>query len=83
VTAADLDLDVVRRFGASQSELLDEDGFAEHRERFGYPADVVAAAEQAAAWLRRAVISDEPFQSAYRPWLSMVDGPDPDDVAVP
>ncbi len=40
----DLDLDVVRRRATGLVELLDEDEFAEHRARFGYPDDVVAEA---------------------------------------
>ena len=43
----DLDLDVsVRPDGCI--EVLDEDEFAEHRKKYGYPADVVTRAEDAA-----------------------------------
>lgn len=44
VTAVDLDLDVIRRFDGSWF-VDDEDEFVEHRIRYGYPAEVVAAAE--------------------------------------
>lgn len=69
VTMVDLDLDVVRsRSGAVM--LLDEDEFAEHRVRYGYPGDVIAAAHRTAAWLRTAVAGREPFASAYRAYLA-------------
>lgn len=41
VTAVDLDLDVIRRRDGTVA-LLDEDEFADHQVRFGYPAAVVA-----------------------------------------
>lgn len=44
VTAVDLDLDVVRRFDGSWY-VDDEDEFAEHQVRYGYPPELVAAAE--------------------------------------
>jgi protein associated with RNAse G/E len=43
----DLDLDV-QIFPDGRHVLLDEDEFAAHQLRYGYPADVVAATEQAA-----------------------------------
>jgi hypothetical protein len=54
-------------------ELLDEDEFATHTERFGYPAEVTDNAWSAARWLVDA-LSDgtEPFASAYHPWLKQV-----------
>ncbi len=45
LTAHDLDLDVVEHWDG-RVEVLDEDEFAEHRVRYGYPAEV---AEQALA----------------------------------
>jgi uncharacterized protein len=45
----DLDLDVTIRAGVV--ELLDEDEFAEHRVRMGYPDDVVSGALEAASKL--------------------------------
>ena len=44
VTAVDLDLDVIRRFDGSWY-VDDEDEFAEHQVTYGYPADLVAAAQ--------------------------------------
>jgi protein associated with RNAse G/E len=43
----DLDLDV-QIFPDGRHELLDEDEFAAHQVRYGYPADVIAATERAA-----------------------------------
>jgi hypothetical protein len=43
IHAVDLDLDVVR-FRDGTVEVLDEDEFAEHQIRYGYPPDVVARA---------------------------------------
>ncbi|MDQ7906660.1 DUF402 domain-containing protein [Phytohabitans sp. ZYX-F-186] len=73
VRIVDLDLDVVRRRATGAVELRDEDEFAEHRERFGYPDDVVANAQTAAGWLLDALgDGTEPFASAYRKWLALV-----------
>ena len=44
VTAVDLDLDVIERFDGNWF-VDDEDEFAEHQVVYGYPRDVVAAAE--------------------------------------
>lgn len=75
VHIVDLDLDVVRRRITGRVELLDEDEFAVHRARFGYPDDVVDAARQAATWLREALIGGrEPFASTYRSLLAQVYG---------
>ena len=69
----DLDLDVVRRRATGLVELRDEDEFAEHRERFGYPEDLVREAHLAADWLMGALgDGTEPFASAYRKWLALV-----------
>jgi protein associated with RNAse G/E len=70
VTMVDLDLDVRRR-RTGTVELLDEDEFAEHRVRFGYPPEIVAAARAAADWLFGVVSQRvEPFGVAYRTWLA-------------
>jgi protein associated with RNAse G/E len=75
VHLVDLDLDVVRRRATGRVELLDEDEFAEHREAFGYPEELVTQAYAAAHWLRQALADGrEPFVSAYQPWLARVDG---------
>ncbi len=74
VTMVDLDLDVRRR-RAGRVELLDEDEFAAHRVRYGYPPDVVAQAESAAQWLVGALTEDvEPFCHAYQHWLAQAEG---------
>ncbi len=73
VTMVDLDLDVARMRADQQVLLLDEDEFAEHQVRYQYPADVIAEAEAAAAWLMDAVTArKEPFGEAYRNWLDRV-----------
>jgi protein associated with RNAse G/E len=75
VQLIDLDLDVVRRRGTGAVELRDEDEFAAHRTSFGYPDEVVAPARAAATWLRTALgDGTQPFASAYRPFLALVDG---------
>ena len=62
----DLDLDVIRRRDG-QVFLVDEDEFAEHRVKYGYPADVVTQSQQSAAWLQQALADGtEPFASVYR-----------------
>lgn len=72
VTMVDLDLDVLRRRGGAV-ELVDEDEFADHQIKYGYPVDVVAEAERTAAWLQAALAdSRQPFASVYRWYLAMV-----------
>lgn len=71
-TLEDIDLDVVERF---DGELFidDEDEFAEHTVEFGYPSELVAAAEQAAdlvfAMVRAQVA---PFDGTGAGWLDRV-----------
>jgi uncharacterized protein len=73
VLLVDLDLDVRRRRETRAVELLDEDEFAVHRRRYGYPKDATVQAKAAAAWLVDALADGtEPFASAYRPWLAQV-----------
>lgn len=75
VTMVDLDLDVLRKRGADLPILVDEDEFAEHQVKYGYPAEVIDAAESAAAWLMAAVADGTgPFDGTHRRWLAMVDG---------
>lgn len=75
VDLIDLDLDVVRRRGSGRVELRDEEEFAEHREQFGYPEQVVTPARAAATWLRAALgDGTEPFASTYRDFLAQVNG---------
>ncbi len=74
VEMVDLDLDVVRRFDGS-AEILDEDEFAEHQVRYGYPPEVTSRAEQAASAMLAAVTSGtEPFGQVCRAWLAKVPG---------
>lgn len=73
VTMIDLDLDVVRVRADARVFVDDEDEFAEHQVRYGYPPDVISHAEQAAAWLLAAVTAAaEPFGSVAEPWLDKV-----------
>ncbi|MDQ3896796.1 MAG: DUF402 domain-containing protein [Actinomycetota bacterium] len=70
LTAVDLDLDVVRRRDGT-TVLLDEDEFADHRVRFGYPEAVVAAARRTADWLMETVAARaEPFDRVGARWLA-------------
>jgi hypothetical protein len=69
VRADDLDLDVVRMADGSV-RLLDEDEFAEHQVRFGYPDEVVSEAQRTVSYLLRAVAAqEEPFGAAGPSWL--------------
>jgi uncharacterized protein len=73
VTMVDLDLDVLRRREDQQVLVVDEDEFAEHQVRYQYPAEVIAAAERATAWLAGAIgARAEPFGAVYLDWLAMV-----------
>ena len=75
VTMVDLDLDVLRKRGAPLPLLVDEDEFAEHQVRYGYPAEVVSAARDAADWLMDAVGRGAgPFGGAHGRWLARVEG---------
>jgi protein associated with RNAse G/E len=74
VTVIDLDLDVRRRRWGD-IERLDEDEFAMHQVRYGYPDEVVAEATAASFWLAEALgDGTEPFASRFRPWLAKVSG---------
>jgi uncharacterized protein len=77
VETVDLDLDVIRRWDGS-SEILDEDEFAEHQIRYGYPPDVIARAERTAAEMLDAVAQyAEPFGLVGRRWLAAMPGQRP------
>jgi len=71
VTMVDLDLDVSRtRTGVVK--VHDEDEFACHQVRYGYPEDLIARSERAAAWLRRALTENlEPFATVYLTYLAV------------
>jgi protein associated with RNAse G/E len=69
VTMVDLDLDVIRTH-RGRVDLLDEDEFAVHQLRYGYPAETVArAAEEARQVVAACMTRAEPFGSHYVSWL--------------
>jgi uncharacterized protein len=70
VHAVDLDLDVIRRHDG-MVEVLDEDEFAEHQVRYGYPAEVIAQARATTDDLvARITAGDEPFATVGEAWLA-------------
>jgi uncharacterized protein len=69
VSAVDLDLDI-RRMRDGRVLVVDEDEFAEHQVKYGYPADVIASALASCAWVAANITTAEPFASAYRPYLA-------------
>lgn len=70
VTMVDLDLDVVRRFDQTLY-VDDEDEFAEHQVSYGYPSEVIAAAEAECRSVHRAMVgADEPYATVGRGWLT-------------
>ena len=74
VTMIDLDLDVIRRRNGSII-LDDEDEFTAHQIKYGYPADVIAESERAAAWLQVALADGtEPFATVYLSYLAQLTG---------
>ncbi len=66
-------------------ELHDEDEFACHQVRYGYPADVITEAERAAVWLRSALAENrEPFGTVYLTYLGLIaDGHTPGPTICP
>lgn len=65
VTGIDMDLDVVEATDGRGTFIDDEDEFAEHRERFGYPDAVVASVEaRAETLLARVRTGGTPFDDA-------------------
>lgn len=67
----DMDLDVVLPRDGRDAFIDDEDEFAEHRQLFGYPDDVAARTESAAAELLTAVIArTPPFDDTADRWLA-------------
>lgn len=76
VSMIDLDLDVFRRRGGPV-QIDDEDEFAEHQIRYGYPLEVITAAQRSCDMLADAVRNGaEPFAARYRHWLSRVTSED-------
>lgn len=72
VQMVDMDLDVIRRFDGS-AEILDQDEFAEHQVRYGYPPAEIEAAERTAAEMLAAVRRfEEPFAEVCRAWLAQL-----------
>ncbi len=72
VSMVDLDLDVVR-YRNGPVAVIDEDEFADHRVRLGYPPEVVAAAERTATTLVAALVERvEPFGDAAGRWFDRV-----------
>jgi protein associated with RNAse G/E len=72
VTMVDLDLDVRRR-RTGVVQILDEDEFAVHQVRYGYPPEVINQAWAAAEWLATALTDRiEPFDKVYLRWLDAV-----------
>lgn len=70
LTCADVDLDVVRRWGG-ECFIDDEDEFAEHQVSMGYPAELVASTREGADLLLAAVREGvEPFAGVGRSWLA-------------
>lgn len=69
VTQVDLDLDVIRT-RSGETKVIDRDEFEDHRVEFGYPAEIVEAAERAAEqslrMLRRA---SPPFDGCHGAWM--------------
>jgi hypothetical protein len=77
VGAVDLDLDVIRG-NAGRVWVDDEDEFAEHRVRFGYPDDVVAAALASCAAVQTAVATGAaPYDGTADHWLAVLAGGPP------
>lgn len=71
IVSVDLDLDVVR-FNDGRTEIVDQDEFADHQVRYGYPPDLITGAERAAATaLERMTRNAPPFDgAAARQWIS-------------
>lgn len=73
--AVDLDLDVIRMTDGHVF-VDDEDEFADHQVRFGYPTEVVSLAEDACAWVSEQVLEERaPFdgESADRWFARLAD----------
>lgn len=69
VRAVDLDLDVIRGT-TGRVWVDDEDEFADHRVRLGYPQDVIDAAVASCAEVHDAVRSGAaPYDGSHRFWL--------------
>ena len=70
--AVDLDLDVVRG-NTGRVWVDDEDEFADHRVRFGYPGEVTTAAMYSCDRVHAAVAAGvAPYDGSAATWLSRV-----------
>jgi len=68
--AVDLDLDVIKQWDGTVM-IDDEDEFAEHQVRFGYPPDVIAAARESCSSVFDSVVAGaEPFGEVGASWLT-------------
>jgi hypothetical protein len=73
--AVDLDLDIVRG-STGRVWVDDEDEFAEHRVRLGYPDELAQAAMASCDLVRAAVASEAaPYDGTAESWLARVAGP--------
>ncbi len=69
VRAVDLDLDVIERLDGT-AFVDDEDEFAEHRVRFGYPSEIVSLALTTSESVLAAVSErTAPFDGSCQPWV--------------
>jgi protein associated with RNAse G/E len=69
VQAIDLDLDVIRTW-SDEVIIDDEDEFAEHQVKYGYPPDIVDAARASCDEIfERVSLRDEPFGEVGTSWL--------------
>ena len=71
VTMVDLDLDVLRRRNGTVL-VDDEDEFAEHQVKYGYPPDVIRNAQASCDWLVQHVATSEPFTTVFRTYLDKI-----------
>lgn len=72
VSMIDLDLDVFRLRGGPV-EIDDEDEFADHQIRYGYPPELIESAQRSCDRLADAVRTGaEPFGSQHQNWLRRV-----------
>lgn len=73
IRQVDLDLDVVRTW-EGVVKILDEDEFADHRIRFGYPPELIDGARGATAEVATMLaLRNEPFDRAAERWLELGD----------
>lgn len=82
VHAIDLDLDVIRRF-TGEAYIDDEDEFADHQARFGYPRDLIDIVRRTADELLIKVQNHrEPFGQVGLEWLAVCRGDEPQSAGI-